>query len=127
MELTLHKPGDHLFIRSCGPEGITVTDTLYPNSLVLSAEALLNDWPVRAVAELEDTHLQPIFELQPEVVLLGTGARQEFPDPRLAMNFYERGVGFEAMTTEAACRTFNVLVSESRKVVAALIMPNRDT
>ena len=55
MDLTLHKPGDHHFIRSVGPEGITVTDTLYTSSLVLSADELLPDWPVRSVAELTGT------------------------------------------------------------------------
>ena len=122
MDLTLHKPGDHNFFRSATEEGITVGDTLHRSSLVLSAESLLTDWPVRSVSELEDEHLAPIFEMAPEIVILGTGARQEFPPPQLVMKFYERGIGFEAMTTEAACRTFNVLLSEERKAVAALII-----
>jgi uncharacterized protein len=60
--------------------------------------------------------------MEPEVVLLGTGRKQAFPAPRLLKTFYQRGIGFEAMTTEAACRTFNVLVSEGRTAVAALII-----
>lgn len=123
MDLTLHKPGDHLYIRSVSKEGITVADTLYDNSLVLSRETLLAPWPVTSVDDLEEQHLAQVFDLEPEVVLLGTGAKQAFPPPRLVMKFYEKGVGFEAMTTEAACRTFNVLVSEERNVVAALIAP----
>lgn len=122
MELTLHKPGDHHFIRSVGAAGVTVTDTLYRESLVLSADRLVAEWPVSSMAELDETHLKTVLELEPEIVLLGTGKRQVFPPPRLQMVFLERGIGFEAMTTEAACRTFNVLVSENRNAVAALII-----
>lgn len=122
MDLTLHKPGDHHFIRSVGPEGITVTDTLYTKSLVLSADDLLPDWPVRSVAELTEAHLEAALEMDPEIVILGTGKKQAFPPPKFMVMFYEKGIGFEAMTTEAACRTFNVLLSENRKAVAALIV-----
>jgi uncharacterized protein len=122
MELTLHKPGDHHFIRSFDARGVTVTDTLYRASLVLSADRLVSDWPVRSVADLSEDHLETVLEMEPEVVLLGTGRKQAFPAPRLLSAFYERGIGFEAMTTEAACRTFNVLVSEGRTAVAALII-----
>lgn len=122
MDLTLHKPGDHHFIRSVGPEGITVTDTLYTSSLVLSADELLPDWPVRSVAELTEAHFEAALEMGPEIVILGTGRKQAFPPPKVMLMFYEKGIGFEAMTTEAACRTFNVLLSENRKAVAALIV-----
>lgn len=121
MDLTLHRPADPYFIRSFNQDGITVTDTLYRNSLVLSGETLVEDWPVESARELGERELEPIFELRPEIVILGTGKRHVFPDPRLMVKFYERGIGLEAMTTPAACRTFNVLRSENRKVVAALI------
>ena len=123
MDLTLHGHGEHLFIRSASQEGVTVTDTLHKTSLVLSPKTLITDWPVGSVDELEESHLAPVLDLAPEVVILGTGATQAFPSPQLVMKFYEKGIGFEAMTTEAACRTFNVLVSEERNVVAALIIP----
>lgn len=122
MDLTLHKPGDHHFIRSVGPEGVTVTDTLYTSSLVLSADELLVDWPVRSIGDLTEAHLDAILDMKPEIVILGTGRKQAFPPPKIMMKFYEQGVGFEAMTTEAACRTFNVLLSENRRAVAALIV-----
>ena len=122
MELTLHKPGEHHHIHSVGPEGIRIDDTLYRESLVLSADTLVPGWPVDTIANLAEEHLEPILNLDPEVVILGTGIKQAFPAPSLIMKFYERGIGFEAMTTEAACRTFNVLISENRKAVAALII-----
>ena len=121
MDLTLHRPGEHNFVRSVSSQGIRVVDTLYTDSLVLSASSIVPGWPVDSLQALDEEHLLPIFELDPEVVLLGTGPQQAFPPPRLAMKFYEKGIGLEAMTTEAACRTFNVLVSEGRNVAAALI------
>jgi uncharacterized protein len=62
-----------------------------------------------------------IFDLQPEVILLGTGVTQVFLPPAIQVHFFQRNYGFEVMTTDAACRTFNVLVAEGRHVVAALM------
>jgi uncharacterized protein len=121
MELTLEKPGDHLFIKAISDGRIQVGEEWHSGPLIMSATRLVSDWDVRLVADLSPGRLDQIFELGPEVVLLGTGARQQFPPSELMMEFYRRGVGAEAMSTAAACRTFNVLVSEQRLVVAALM------
>ncbi len=96
-------------------------DDFYDSAIILSARELIPHWPVNGVGDIEIQHLEKVLELNPEVVLIGTGSRQSFLPPALMMFFYERNVGVEVMTTDAACRTFNVLVSESRDVVAALI------
>jgi uncharacterized protein len=121
MELTLEKPGDHLFIKAISEGRIQVGEGWHTGPLILSANSLVTDWEVHFVTDLSSGTLDPIFELGPELVLLGTGARQQFPPTELMMEFYRRGVGAEAMSTAAACRTFNVLVSEQRLVVAALM------
>jgi len=123
MDLTLERPGDHLFVRSVTAAGVQVVDRTVTGALILSATELVTDWPVTSLDELDEHLLEPVFALRPEVVLLGTGARQVFPAPELLMNFHNRGVGIEVMATAAACRTFNVLVSERRNVVAALLPP----
>ena len=123
MELTLDRPGDHFFVRSVSSRGIETAGRLYRGPLILSAGELVDDWDATNPCDLSDRQLNPIFELEPEVVLLGTGASQIFLPPELMMRFYGRGIGVEVMTTDAACRTFNVLVSEGRKVVAALLPP----
>jgi uncharacterized protein len=123
MELTLERPGDHLFVRSVSSEGILVADTLYPGPLVISASELITDWEIGHLHDLNESSLEKVFRLDPEIVLVGTGAEQVFPAPELLMCFYRRQVGVEFMNTRAACRTFNVLVSEHRRVVAALIPP----
>jgi len=121
MDLTLEKPGEHLFVRSVNEEGIQVVDEIYTVPVILSAQRVIPDWPVKRIQDIEDHHLDHILELQPEVVLIGSGAKQSFLSPRQMMFFYSRNLGVEVMTTTAACRTFNVLVSEARSVVAALI------
>lgn len=123
MELTLDRPGDHLFIRSVSAEGIQVVDDLHTGSLILSATRLVTDWSAESVADLNENQLERILEFDPEIVLIGSGPTQHFLPPGLLMFFYSRGIGIEVMTTDAACRTFNVLVSESRNVVAALLPP----
>jgi len=121
MELTLDKPGDHFFIRSVSAQGIQVVNDFYDSSIILSANQIIPDWPVKSIEDITEQRLEKVLDLQPEVVLIGTGARQVFLPPRQMMFFYSRNIGVEVMTTEAACRTFNVLVSESRNAVAALI------
>jgi len=121
MDLTLEKPGDHLFVRSVSADGIQVVDDFYDSSIILSANRVIPDWPVSSVENITEQHLEKVLALQPEVVLIGTGARQAFLTPRQMMFFYSRNIGVEVMTSAAACRTFNVLVSESRNVVAVLI------
>ena len=121
MELTLDKPGDHFFIRSVSAQGIQVVNDFYDSSIILSANRVIPDWPVKSIEDITEQRLEKVLDLQPEVVLIGTGARQVFLPPRQMMFFYSRNIGVEVMTTEAACRTCNVLVSESRNAVAALI------
>lgn len=119
--LILDAPGQHLYIRSVNEQGIRVGDRVFARALLISGSELREDWPPQELSSLQAEHLDAIFELQPEVVLLGTGRRQHFLPPNLLGVFYHRGVGVEVMTTEAACRTFNVLVGDGRAAVAALL------
>lgn len=121
MDLTLQKPGNHLFIRSVSAAGIQVADQTVRSSVILSASELVTDWAVSHCGELSEERLEPVFALQPEIVLLGTGPTQVFPPPELLMCFHRRGIGVEVMNTAAACRTFNILVADRRNVVAALL------
>ncbi len=121
MELTLERPGDHLYIRSVSEQGIQIVDRIYSGPLIVSANDVVTDWNVTHPDELTEEHLEPVFGLAPEIVIIGTGALQQFPGPEVQMFFYRRQIGVEFMSTAAACRTFNVLVSERRRVVAALL------
>ena len=91
-------------------------------SCLVTAGRLITDWPPATFAELAPAHLGAIFELAPELVLLGTGPAQRFAAPEVRSEFARRRIGLEVMQLGAACRTFNVLVQEDRRVVAALFL-----
>ena len=101
---------------------ITINEKNYHQSLILSASQIISPWPVTHIDELKLDHLQAIIDQKPEVILLGTGDKQQFPDIEIIGYFAQLGLGLEVMNTGAACRTFNILVAEDRHVVAALIL-----
>jgi len=89
---------------------------------VVVAEAVHEDWRVASFDELSEAHFDYLLTLKPDVLLLGTGARQRFPHPRLYRSLTDAGIGVECMDTAAACRTYNILVTEDRKVAAAILL-----
>lgn len=122
MRLTDDRTGAALLVRSYGPGEVRVGDQVLRRSCLISAERLIEDWRPQTVDELTEADLDAVFALQPEIVVLGTGERQRFPEPRLLAALLARGIGCEVMDTGAACRTYNVLVSEARRAVAALLL-----
>ena len=106
-----------------GPGYVEVNRARHTASLVVSGDRLITDWPVAVVEGLAADHMAAIVELHPEIVLLGTGSVFRFPEPALLAPLYRAGVGVEVMDTQAACRTFNILLGEGRNVVAAIILP----
>lgn len=121
MKLHLDAPGGTNLIRAYAPGQLRVGDVTLITSAIVSATTLA-PWRPASIAELAGVDLEPLYALTPEVVLLGTGQRQQFPDPALLATLYARRIGVEIMATSAACRTYNVLVAEGRSVVAALIL-----
>jgi uncharacterized protein len=110
-------------IRSYGADFITLGEEDIRASCLVTAATITRNWPPRSVAQLTVDHLPPLFELAPEVVVLATGARQEFPRAALRAEFATRRIGLEVMEVGAACRTYNVLVGEERRVLAAILLP----
>ena len=110
-------------ITSYSATTISINESTYRQSLVLTAESIHSPWPVSALEHLNTENLAPIFDSRPVVVLLGTGEKQLFPDPRVFALFGEQGIGLEVMDNGALCRTFNILVAEDRDVTAAIILP----
>lgn len=122
MQLVENTPGGILFVRSCAVDRIVVVDRELMHSFVLAPEQLIEGWPPTIAAQLAAGHAAALLALQPEVVLLGTGARQSFPPAAFSAEFLTRGIGVEAMDNAAAARTFNVLAGEGRRVIAAFIL-----
>ena len=91
-------------------------------SFILTSNELLTEWPPVTLEQLSLTHFDAILALEPELILLGTGASLRFPDYEIMAHMNQRGIGLEVMDTHAACRTFNILTAEGRHVAAALLM-----
>ncbi len=113
-------------IRGYGAGELRVKDAVYRGALIVSASSLLNEPRIATFDALLSDALwgneaSRILALDPEVVLLGTGAHQIFPPAAFGARFLSRGIGVEIMDTGAACRTYNVLVAEQRRVVAVLL------
>ncbi len=79
-------------------------------------------WEIDRFESLSTEHLQDVLALEPEIVILGTGAAQRFPRPEQVRVLTAAGVGLEVMDSKAACRTYNILMAEGRKVVAAILV-----
>lgn len=121
MKLTLDSRNQHR-IRSYAPGEVRVNERVLHSNCLIAPDQIVADWTGRSADSLSFADLQSIFALHPELVLLGTGAQQQFPPAVIQAAFQERGIGFEVMNLGAACRTFNILLSEDRRVVAALLL-----
>jgi len=93
-------------------------------SFIVTPQALLEDWPAPAsVKELTPDHLATVLAQQPELVILGTGDKQQFPSAAVMGACLTRNIGIEVMDNGAAARTFNLLAGEGRNVAAAILLP----
>jgi uncharacterized protein len=102
---------------------IWVRDTALQTSILVPWEGPAVEWSAPTQPPWTAEHFAQILALGPELVIFGSGARLKFPAPAALRPLYEARVGVETMDTAAACRTFNVLVTEGRKAVAALLIP----
>jgi len=112
--------GIHL-VRAYAPGEVRIGEQLIQRSCLLRADRI-EAWRPQTLSQLNPADLEPIFALEPEIIVLGSGATQRFPDSALMAAVWSRGIGLEVMDTGAACRTYNILVTEDRRVVAALLM-----
>jgi uncharacterized protein len=120
MKFTLDSRTDVNLIRGYGPGEVRIGELVHHAPCIVTAQQLVLDWQVRDVPSLVVADLEAIFALKPDVVLLGTGARQIFPERAIRRAFVEHKVGLEVMDLGAACRTYNILVQEERRVAAVL-------
>jgi uncharacterized protein len=122
MKLTLEGSSNINVIRSYSAQEIRIGEHSIHSSCIVTADTLIATWPPGSIEELQLNHLEPIFELRPELVLFGTGARQRFAPAEIRSALAARRIGVEAMDLGAACRTFNILVQEDRRVVGVLFL-----
>ncbi|MDB5755855.1 MAG: hypothetical protein JWR56_2283 [Massilia sp.] len=102
--------------------GVEINKQPFSASLTVMPEVAPRPWPVAAFEDLTEAHFEAIAGDAPDVVILGTGERQRFVHPRLIASLSARRIGVECMDSQAACRTYNILMGEGRKVTLALIL-----
>jgi uncharacterized protein len=101
---------------------VEINKQRYSVNLIVMADKLILDWPATDFASITEVHFAQIVALKPEVVLLGTGEKHQFLHPKIIQKLTENNIPLECMTTAAACRTYNILMSEGRNVAAALLI-----
>lgn len=111
-------------ITSYDANSIGVNGKTLEASLILSPMEVLLDWKPKAYTDLTVEHLDALYQLEEdaEVILIGTGQTQIFPDKPILQYLAQKKIGFEVMDTQAACRTFNIIMAEGRTVVAGLFI-----
>ena len=122
MKLHLANLGDTKLFTAYGADHVMVNGERYERSIAVLAGEVRGNWNVAGFDELDEAHFDYFLALKPDVLLLGTGARQRFAHPRLYRALTDAGIGVECMDTPAACRTYNILVAEGRKVAAAILL-----
>ncbi|MEJ2529166.1 MAG: Mth938-like domain-containing protein [Gammaproteobacteria bacterium] len=122
MKFSLADADDSYLVRAYSQGEVIINEQRHTSSVVVMPKRIIDDWPPQSFAELSADHFAILSELKPQLVILGTGDVQRFPDPALYAALLEQGLGVEVMTTPAACRTYNILASEGRRVVAALLL-----
>ncbi len=126
MQLTMENTGGANRIRAYDVGSVTVNEHALVRTTVVMRDDLITDWEPEDIRGLTEHHLERLLQLDPELIVIGTGRWQRFPDRRVLSRLIRAGIGVEVMTTPAACRTYNVLVAENRRAIAALFMIEPD-
>jgi uncharacterized protein len=121
MKFHLQAPTGNI-LTGFGPGWVRIGTQEYRENVVLTPERIGTGFAPRGFDALEQSDYAALLADSPEIVLLGTGEKQRFPKPSLLRDLIDARVGIEVMDTRAACRTFNILVGEGRRVTAALIV-----
>ena len=120
MKLHASLPGAANTITGYGDDYVKVNGERRDSSIVITADAI-RPWNAANFDALTQENFQELSDLGVEIVVLGTGSRQRFPHPRLTGALGAKRIGLEVMDLKAACRTYNILVAEERKVALALL------
>jgi uncharacterized protein len=120
MELSLDR-GNGVHIRNYQPGKIETEQGSYTNSIIITGQHI-EIWRPTCWAELTEGDVVQLIQCNPKIVLIGTGAHLQFTSPALFQRLIEKNIGYEIMDTAAACRTYNVLMTENRAVVAGLLV-----
>jgi len=112
-----------LVFRAYEDDYLQINDTKYYNGILLMENTVQQPWGTTNVSELSLQHFSFLEEKQPEILLIGTGTQTRFPAQDILLKLDQQHIPFECMSSPAAARTFNLLLSEGRNVAAAILLP----
>jgi uncharacterized protein len=121
MKLHADAPTSLNTITAYGADWIEINRERFDGAIVVMPEGAVSAWPARQFDALTPDDFEALLAREPELVIFGTGAKQRFPHPRLTAPLLQARVGIEIMSTHAACRTYNILMAEGRRVLAVLL------
>ena len=122
MKFTEHRDSNVYAVKRYEPGRVKVNNLEFTDSFYITQKAYENNWPCESIESISTELLDQLLNEKPEVIVLGTGESQHFPEPKYFSYCAAQGVGLEVMANDAACRTYNVLTTEDRDIVLALIM-----
>jgi len=122
MGLIQHKPTTKFHIRAAGARHVLIGEREHRTSLAFSATEMVDPWHAEIDQVISDEALEVLLAFKPDLVLIGVGQERVLPDMRVLGYFLSRRIGCEMMNLQSCARTFNVLVSEGRNVVAGLVL-----
>ncbi len=109
-------------ITSYESDNVSINGKKFAQSLIISTRLLNENWKIDSIESLQTNHIDQILKFEPELIVIGTGNRLVFPTVETYAAIIRQGIGVDFMDTGAACRTYNILMSEGRNVVAGLIL-----
>lgn len=121
MNINLESSDNHS-IQAYSDTEIIINSTRYTNNLIISSSEIINEWSIHSIQTLNDNNMTEILQFNPEVIIIGHKKRGLFPPSILLATLAQQRIALEGMSIGAACRTFNVLLNEGRKVVLGLIL-----
>lgn len=121
MKLHLAQPSGQNVVTGYGAGYVSINAVRHETHLLVTPERVMR-WEISGIEALDPARAEQLIALQPEIVILGTGATLRFPVTEVARRFASAGIGFEVMDSKAACRTYNVLSTEGRRVLAAILI-----
>lgn len=122
MKFTEHRDSNVYAVKRYEPGLVKINNVTLEQSCYITQTKIEEEWPCLSIHELNEEMLDLLLAEKPEVIILGTGETQTFPEPKLFAYCATKGVGLEVMANDAACRTYNVLTTEDRDIVLALVM-----
>lgn len=123
MKLHLADSKNRYAVTGYGSGYLAVNAVRYEQALVITPDQAPEPWPVLQFDALDAAAMAALLEKRPEIIVLGTGSVQRFAEPAILRPLIEAGIGLETMNTPAACRTYNILMGEGRRVLAAMLLP----